>query len=183
MRDAVAITIGDSFISAVPSDEEGLSLAYTLDYPESSVRSQYLALKVDADSFSKSIAPARTFCFESEIEELRKRGLGQGASAENTIVVRNNGSAPDGNPPLRFGDELVRHKVLDLMGDLFLLGADLKGRVVATTDHRSRSPTASWSAACSSSSRPTRRRRRSKRRPRWTSRRSSPSCRTGTRSC
>ncbi len=132
VRDAVAVTIGDSFISAVPSDEEGLSLAYTLDYPESTVRSQYFALHVDAETFSKSIAPARTFCFESEIEELRKRGLGQGASAENTIVVRSNGSATDGNPPLRFGDELVRHKVLDLMGDLFLLGADLKGRVVAT---------------------------------------------------
>jgi len=129
LRDPVAVTVGDSFITAVPSEDEGLSLAYTLDYPESVVRSQYFAMNVEAEAFTRSIAPARTFCFEAEIEELRKRGLGQGASLENTIVVRN---PPDPNQPLRFADELVRHKVLDLMGDLFLLGADIKGRVVAT---------------------------------------------------
>jgi UDP-3-O-[3-hydroxymyristoyl] N-acetylglucosamine deacetylase/3-hydroxyacyl-[acyl-carrier-protein] dehydratase len=129
LRDPVAVTVGDSFITAVPCEDEGLSLAYTLDYPESAVRSQYFAMNVEADAFTRAIAPARTFCFEAEIEELRKRGLGQGASLENTIVVKN---PPDPNQPLRFADELVRHKVLDLMGDLFLLGADIKGRVVAT---------------------------------------------------
>ncbi len=130
VRDPVAVTIGDSFITAVPSEEDGLSLSYTLDYPQNGVASQFFSFNVEPDSFAKSVAPARTFCFESEIDELRKRGLGQGASSENTIVVK---STPDGNgQPLRFGDELVRHKVLDLLGDLFLLGADLKGRVVAT---------------------------------------------------
>ena len=129
LRDPVAVTVGDAFITAVPSEDDGLSLAYTLDYPESPVHSQFFAMNVEADLFTKAIAPARTFCFEAEIEELRKRGLGQGASLENTIVVRN---SPDPNQPLRFSDELVRHKVLDLLGDLFLLGADLKGRVVAT---------------------------------------------------
>jgi UDP-3-O-[3-hydroxymyristoyl] N-acetylglucosamine deacetylase/3-hydroxyacyl-[acyl-carrier-protein] dehydratase len=129
LRDPVAVTVGDAFITAVPTEEDGLSLAYTLDYPDSKVHSQYFSMNVEAEAFTKSVAPARTFCFEAEIDELRKRGLGQGASLENTIVVKN---PPDPNQPLRFSDELVRHKVLDLLGDLFLLGADLKGRVVAT---------------------------------------------------
>lgn len=129
LRDPVAVTVGDAFITAVPTEEDGLSLAYTLDYPDAKVQSQYFSMNVEAEAFTKSIAPARTFCFEAEIDELRKRGLGQGASLENTIVVKN---PPDPNQPLRFSDELVRHKVLDLLGDLFLLGADLKGRVVAT---------------------------------------------------
>jgi len=128
IRDPVVVTAGDFFISAVPHDREGLALAYTLDFPDSPVGSQFLALDVTPDTFREKIAPARTFCFASEVQELKERGLGRGATRENTIVV---GAPLDGAPPPRFADELVRHKVLDLLGDLFLLGADIRGRVVA----------------------------------------------------
>jgi UDP-3-O-[3-hydroxymyristoyl] N-acetylglucosamine deacetylase/3-hydroxyacyl-[acyl-carrier-protein] dehydratase len=129
VREPIAVAVGDSFITAVPNDQEGLALSYTLDFPGTPVRSQYLAIDVTPENFREKIAPARTFCLASEIEELKQRGLGRGATRENTIVV---GAPQDGAPPPRFDDELVRHKVLDLLGDLFLLGADLRGRVVAT---------------------------------------------------
>ena len=128
IREPIAVNVGDSFITAAPNDHDGLALAYTLDFPGTAVRSQYLALDVTPETFRAEIAPARTFCLASEIDELKQRGLGRGATRENTIIV---GASTDGAPPQRFDDELVRHKVLDLLGDLFLLGADLKGRVVA----------------------------------------------------
>jgi UDP-3-O-[3-hydroxymyristoyl] N-acetylglucosamine deacetylase/3-hydroxyacyl-[acyl-carrier-protein] dehydratase len=118
---------GDTTIGASPGD--GLHLAYTLDYPNTTVGSQYLALNVDQDSFGAHIAPARTFCFAQEVEALRSRGLGLGADYNNTLVI-DNGTVV-GNA-LRFQNEFVRHKILDLLGDLFLLGADLDARIVAT---------------------------------------------------
>ncbi len=130
IRDPVAVTVGESFITAVPNDRDALSLAYTLDFRGRAVGTQYLALDITPESFREQIAPARTFCFAEEVEELQKRGLGRGATRENTIIV--GGPPVDGTPPPRFGDELVRHKMLDLLGDLFLLGADLRGKVVAT---------------------------------------------------
>jgi UDP-3-O-[3-hydroxymyristoyl] N-acetylglucosamine deacetylase/3-hydroxyacyl-[acyl-carrier-protein] dehydratase len=129
IREPVAVNLGDSFITAVPNEHEGLALSYTLDFPGTAVGSQFLALDVTPENFREKIAPARTFCLASEIDELKQRGLGRGATRENTIVI---GAAADGAPPPRFHDEHVRHKVLDLLGDLFLLGADLQGRVVAT---------------------------------------------------
>ena len=104
-------------------------MCYTLDFPGTSVGSQYYSVAVDPDNFVQHIAPARTFCFESEVEELRKNGLGLGADYDNTLVIRN-GSVIDNQ--LRFDDEFVRHKILDLLGDLFLGGVDVKGRVIAT---------------------------------------------------
>jgi len=129
IREPVVVNTGDSFITAVPNDHEGLALSYTLDFPGTPVGSQFLSLDVTPDSFKEKIAPARTFCFASEIQELTERGLGKGATRENTIVV---GSPAENGIPPRFADELVRHKMLDLLGDLFLLGADIQGRVVAT---------------------------------------------------
>jgi UDP-3-O-[3-hydroxymyristoyl] N-acetylglucosamine deacetylase/3-hydroxyacyl-[acyl-carrier-protein] dehydratase len=127
LRDPIAVTVGDSFITAVPHDGDGLQLSYTLDFAGKA--SQYVSVDLTPESFREKIAPARTFCFAEEVEELQKRGLGKGATRENTIVV---GAPQDGLPPPRFPDELARHKTLDLIGDLFLLGADLQGKVVAT---------------------------------------------------
>jgi len=127
LRDPIAVTVGDSFITAVPHEGDGLQLSYTLDFAGKA--SQYVTVDLTPESFREKIAPARTFCFAEEVEELQKRGLGKGATRENTIVV---GAPQDGAPPPRFPDELARHKTLDLIGDLFLLGADLQGKVVAT---------------------------------------------------
>jgi UDP-3-O-[3-hydroxymyristoyl] N-acetylglucosamine deacetylase/3-hydroxyacyl-[acyl-carrier-protein] dehydratase len=127
LRDPIAVTVGDSFITAVPHEGDGLQLSYTLDFAGKA--SQYVSVDLTPESFREKIAPARTFCFAEEVEELQKRGLGKGATRENTIVV---GAPQDGAPPPRFSDELARHKTLDLIGDLFLLGADLQGKIVAT---------------------------------------------------
>jgi UDP-3-O-acyl N-acetylglucosamine deacetylase len=82
------------------------------------------------DDYSKTIAPARTFCFDYEIEALKKKGLAKGGSLDNAIVIGPEGIYNPGES-LRFNDEFVRHKILDLMGDLMLLGSPLKARVIA----------------------------------------------------
>ncbi|MFO0985079.1 MAG: UDP-3-O-acyl-N-acetylglucosamine deacetylase [Planctomycetota bacterium] len=127
LETSIFFTEGDATIGASPGD--GLHLGYTLDYPNTAVGSQYLSLELTPDTFATDIAPARTFCFAQEVEALRSRGLGMGASYENTLVIDN--GTVIGNQ-LRFQNEFVRHKILDLLGDLYLLGADLEARIVAT---------------------------------------------------
>ena len=115
---------GDSLLAIFPDDN--FKVSYTLSYPGIGV--QFFSAIIDETTFEAEIAPARTFCSEAEAAELLKRGLGKGANYENTLVM-----APGGpiNNALRFPDEPVRHKVLDLIGDLYLAGKPLKGHVVA----------------------------------------------------
>ncbi len=111
-----------------PSDR--FELETHIDYNHPMIRDQRFTFK-EGDNYRKEIAPARTFCFDYEIEALKKNGLAKGGSLDNAIVI-----GPDGiyNPgsALRFPNEFVRHKMLDLMGDLLLLGAPLRARVMAT---------------------------------------------------
>ena len=79
-------------------------------------------------NFETQIAPARTFCFEEEALALLKMGLGRGANYDNTLVIGEFGPVKN---KYRFSDEPVRHKVLDLVGDLYLIGRRIKGRVIA----------------------------------------------------
>jgi UDP-3-O-[3-hydroxymyristoyl] N-acetylglucosamine deacetylase/3-hydroxyacyl-[acyl-carrier-protein] dehydratase len=112
----------------------GLSIEYTLDYGSPLLPVQHRTIDLDADSFSEQIAPARTFCLEAEAQEILGAGLGKGANTTNTLVVGDNGVIEN---ELRFEDEFVRHKILDLIGDLYLLRTDLSARIVATrTGHR-----------------------------------------------
>ena len=113
-------------IAVYPADH--FSISYVLDYDYPSLRDQKYEFVFSQESFEKDIAPARTFCTEEEALELQKRGLGKGASYETTLVMSKNG--PIGNA-LRFSDECVRHKILDLLGDLYLLGYPIIGHVVA----------------------------------------------------
>jgi len=99
-----------------------------VDFPHPLVGKQEVELVVDADSFRKVLSRARTFCFESDIEPLRSMGLIRGGSLENAIVLTKDGVM---NGPLRFADEFGRHKALDLIGDLALVGLPLLGRVEA----------------------------------------------------
>jgi UDP-3-O-[3-hydroxymyristoyl] N-acetylglucosamine deacetylase / 3-hydroxyacyl-[acyl-carrier-protein] dehydratase len=120
---------GDASIVALPA-EQGLHFSYTLDYNASPyVGSQYYSLRLDEATFTNEIAPARTFVLEEEATHLRAAGLGKGASYENTLVFGERGVLEN---RLRFPDEPVRHKLLDLIGDFFLLNLDLSARVVAT---------------------------------------------------
>lgn len=131
VREPVCFEKNGSSIIAMPprpENENGLTVSYTLSYDIPFIGTQYLDIAVTEDSYREDIAPARTFVLEQEVEMLRSSGLGKGASYDNTLVV---GAEGIQNNEARFGDEFVRHKVMDLLGDLFLLGADLVGHVVA----------------------------------------------------
>jgi UDP-3-O-acyl N-acetylglucosamine deacetylase len=100
-----------------------------VDYNHPMIRSQKFTLS-SLDQYARDIAPARTFCFDYEIEALKKKGLAKGGSLDNAIVVGPTGIY-NSDSSLRFEDEFVRHKILDLMGDLMLLGRPLKGKITA----------------------------------------------------
>jgi UDP-3-O-[3-hydroxymyristoyl] N-acetylglucosamine deacetylase/3-hydroxyacyl-[acyl-carrier-protein] dehydratase len=117
----------DAALTALPR-RAGLSVSYTLDYRTPNLPPQHVGVDVTPDLFRREIAPARTFCLRSEADALRALDLGKGATPENTLVLDDTGRV---DVPLRFPDEPARHKVLDLLGDLFLLGADLRGQVHA----------------------------------------------------
>lgn len=118
---------GSAEYFAYPADE--LSIECTVGYEHPLLREQKISLIINSDNFLKEIAPARTFCFDYEIEALKSKGLAKGGDFSNAIVVGLNGI--HNTDPLRFPDEFVRHKLLDLLGDLYLLGRPLKARIVA----------------------------------------------------
>jgi len=123
----ISVAHDDKRISVHPCPEYRVTYAIDFDHP--SLGYQELTASLwRADQFNEKLAPARTFTFEHEVEALRKRGLALGGSLENAVVVGREGIL---NPPLRFADEFVRHKMLDLTGDLSLLGYPLLGHVVA----------------------------------------------------
>jgi len=101
---------------------------YTLEYPPPVGRQEYEFRLTSPDTFRDEIAPARTFGFVKEIETLEQMGLANGGRLNNFILVGDEGVV---NSPLRFPDEFVRHKILDIMGDFYLLGRPIRGRIVA----------------------------------------------------
>ena len=101
---------------------------YVLDYPSPIGRQEYTFRFTDLEAFRREIAPARTFGFVEEIEQLEQMGLANGGRLNNCILVGKEGVV---NAPLRFPDEFVRHKILDIFGDFYLLGRPLRGRVSA----------------------------------------------------
>ena len=126
VKEPITIQDGNSSITILPSEE--FKISYTLNYDHPLLESQFLELTVNAKSFKTQIAPARTFCLESEAKELQNQGLGLGANYENTLVVGDKGVIKNS---LRFKDEFVRHKILDLIGDLYLAGCSICGHVIA----------------------------------------------------
>jgi UDP-3-O-[3-hydroxymyristoyl] N-acetylglucosamine deacetylase len=113
-------------IGIYPADE--FRVRCYVDFPHPLVGQQEVEMVVDAGSFRQVLSRARTFCFETDIEPLRAMGLIRGGSLENAIVLTRDGVL---NGPLRYPDEFGRHKALDLIGDLALVGLPLLGRVVA----------------------------------------------------
>ena len=116
----------DKFLRVEPADH--LEVHYTLIYPEPVGRQEYHYIHHSAESYRDEIAPARTFGFVKEIHALEQMGLANGGRLHNCILIGEQGVI---NPPLRFADELVRHKILDLIGDLYLLGRPFHGKVTA----------------------------------------------------
>ena len=117
---------GDKFIAVYPAQR--LKISYTIDFDHPLIGVQRETFVVTPRCFMEQIAPARTFGFLRDVAWLRARGLALGGSIENAVVVGENSIL---NHQLRFSDEFVRHKILDVIGDLTLLGAPLLGHVVA----------------------------------------------------
>jgi UDP-3-O-[3-hydroxymyristoyl] N-acetylglucosamine deacetylase/3-hydroxyacyl-[acyl-carrier-protein] dehydratase len=116
---------GASYVAA-PAEEYRLSTTIQFRHPV--IGRQYGSYEITPENFARELAPARTFGFRSDAEALLKRGLAQGASLDNTVVLDDDGVLKQ---ELRFTDEFVRHKAGDVVGDLALLGARLRGHVVA----------------------------------------------------
>ena len=116
---------GSKALAMYPAEE--FSVAYMLDYNHPRLQNQKVEFGLTPEIFEKEIAPARTFCTEKEAQELKKNGFGLGGSLENTVVISDQGAL---NQTLRYPDECARHKVLDILGDLNLLGFPVAGRVV-----------------------------------------------------
>jgi len=117
---------GDATMSLYPADT--FKLSYTISFDHPLLRHQSYTVSLSAETFAESIAPARTFGFLREVEMLRQQGLTLGGSLDNAIVLSETGVL---NNVLRFEDEFVRHKILDAVGDLALLGYPILGHVVA----------------------------------------------------
>lgn len=127
----IEVRVGDSIIAVYPYP--GFRVFCTLSYHQSAIGTLPLFYESRNGNYVEAIAPARTFGFLSEVSKLRRRGLARGGNFQNALVVGNRGYV---NKP-RFTDEPVRHKVLDLLGDLALLGFRLEGCVIAVkSGHR-----------------------------------------------
>ncbi|MDD5259216.1 MAG: UDP-3-O-acyl-N-acetylglucosamine deacetylase [bacterium] len=112
-------------IIALPADDFKVSLTMVYNHPL--VKSQHASFTITPETFIKELAPARTFCFDFEIETLKKQGLAKGGNLTNAVVI----GEKDIHNELRFPDEFVRHKILDLIGDFYLLGQPLKAHIIA----------------------------------------------------
>jgi UDP-3-O-[3-hydroxymyristoyl] N-acetylglucosamine deacetylase / 3-hydroxyacyl-[acyl-carrier-protein] dehydratase len=108
---------------------KGFKVSFTIDYDHPKIGRQSLSLDIDQKTFLEEIAPARTFVLERDLEALRQAGWIKGGRLESAVVVGDDGIR--NREPLRFPDEFVRHKILDLLGDLILLGGPLQGHVSA----------------------------------------------------
>ena len=126
IREPHRVTIDDSVYEVVPAS--ALEVDVTIDFPHPMIGKQSGSWTVTADAFTNELAPARTFGFMRDVEALREKGLIKGASLENTIALNETGLV-DGS--LRWPDEFLRHKTLDVVGDLALAGRRIRGKVTA----------------------------------------------------
>ena len=122
----ITVSRGEAMMAVYPAD--AFKVSYTISFDHPLLRHQSHTVSVTAESFAELIAPARTFGFLREVEMLRQQGLTLGGSLDNAIVLSETGVL---NNTLRFEDEFVRHKILDAIGDLALLGHPILGHVVA----------------------------------------------------
>ena len=117
---------GSAFIAVEPAAD--CRINYIIEYDHPALKRQDIDLSINIDVFIKEIAPARTFGFLKDVTSMRSQGLALGGSLENAIILDEHGVI---NGPLRFPDEFVRHKVLDFLGDLSLLGCSITGHFKA----------------------------------------------------
>jgi len=125
LKECIFLGNSDASIFAVPSEE--FKIAFIIDYPYPGISTQYKCLSITQETYREQIAGARTYAFMEWIDELQEKGLIRGGSLKNAVVIGADGPLNS----LRYEDEQVRHKILDLIGDLSLLGVRFKGQVFA----------------------------------------------------
>jgi len=128
----IKVSEGDKYLMLLPSDEPGLRIDYSIDFNHTLLSKQTFSRQCTKEVFIEEIGNARTFGFLSDIEMLRANGLAMGGSLSNAVVVGESDILNEDG--LRYPDEFVRHKALDLIGDLALVGAPVRGLLIA---HRS----------------------------------------------
>jgi UDP-3-O-[3-hydroxymyristoyl] N-acetylglucosamine deacetylase len=121
---AVEVVRGGAWVRLLPAEQ--LRVAYTIGFDHPLLRHQSASYKITPNTYAEEIAPARTFGFLRDVETLRRNGLALGGSLENAVVIGESGVL---NNKLRFEDEFVRHKILDAVGDLALLGHPVVGQL------------------------------------------------------
>jgi UDP-3-O-[3-hydroxymyristoyl] N-acetylglucosamine deacetylase/3-hydroxyacyl-[acyl-carrier-protein] dehydratase len=125
-QEMVHVEVGDSLAVVVPSDT--LRISCTIHYGKPGLDAQFLSLAIEPETFESQISPARTFALYEEIQYLIDHGLIKGGSLENAVLIRNESILA--TEPLRFRDEFVRHKILDVLGDIVLLGRPLAAHII-----------------------------------------------------
>jgi UDP-3-O-[3-hydroxymyristoyl] N-acetylglucosamine deacetylase/3-hydroxyacyl-[acyl-carrier-protein] dehydratase len=129
ITELISVAAGDACIYALPYAGDGLNITYDLDYGgHTGIGRQIFSCKVTPEGFEKNLAPARTFLLEAEARQFQARGMGTHLGPRDILVISSDGPIKNS---FRFPNECVRHKVVDLIGDLVLVGRPVKGRVVA----------------------------------------------------
>jgi len=129
ITEPVSISAGDASIYALPYAGDGLIVTYDLDYGgHTGIKRQIFSCRVTPESFEKNLAPARTFLLEAEAKQFQARGLGRHLGPRDILVINSDGPIKNS---FRFDNECARHKIVDLIGDLALVGRAVSGRVVA----------------------------------------------------
>ncbi|MHC4125157.1 MAG: UDP-3-O-acyl-N-acetylglucosamine deacetylase [Planctomycetota bacterium] len=129
ITEAVSITEGDGCIYALPYADDVLNITYDLDYAgHTGIGRQLFSCRLTPENFERHLAPARTFLLEAEAKHFQARGIGKHLGPRDILVINSDGPIKN---TYRFPDECVRHKIVDLIGDLALVGRAVKGRIVA----------------------------------------------------
>ena len=128
VKEPVFLSKGDKHVIALPYPD-GYKLTYAIRFEHTFLKSQLAEFEITEENYRKEIAPARTFGFDYEVEYLKQNNLALGGTLENAIVIKKDGVLnPDG---LRFDDEFVRHKMLDIIGDLKVLNRPIRAHIIA----------------------------------------------------
>jgi UDP-3-O-[3-hydroxymyristoyl] N-acetylglucosamine deacetylase/3-hydroxyacyl-[acyl-carrier-protein] dehydratase len=128
IEEPIVVSDGEMMLSALPGPSDCLEILYDLEYEMPSIGRQVMSFRLGKDDFSEQLAPARTFLLAEEAKLFQSQGLGKHLSTRDVLVMQDDGPIDN---ELRFDDECVRHKIVDLLGDLTLIGRPVRGRIVA----------------------------------------------------
>lgn len=129
IREPLWVTKGDSSIHALPTEEDEFNISFDLDYGgHTGIGRQFYGCRITPESFERNVAPARTFLLDVEAKQLQAKGIGKHIGPRDVLIMSADGPVKN---KLRYPDECVRHKILDVVGDLCLAGVAIRGRVVA----------------------------------------------------